>query len=135
MGFLVAACSAAGLLFLARHRHGYHGMRHFFRRLDTSPGQEKVMRNAWSQMREAGKQMRDRAKATRPELSRLIRGEQLSQAELSAFIQTRLSEISEGSPALVDALSQVHEVLDDRQRSLLADLVEQGRGPWQFGRP
>lgn len=127
-GFFVAAISAAGLVFLARGGRGYYGMRHLFRRLDTSPGQEKVIRNALDEMRGVSTEMRERMRSARPELAELMRRGNLTPLELQSWIKARCDEINQVSPGAVEALSKIHEVLDDRQRSTLANWVERGRG-------
>ena len=130
IGFLIAAVSAAGLIYMGRGHHGrgYFGMRHVFRRLDTSPGQEKVIRNALDEMRASSREWKARATAARPELADLIRQNQVGAAEWNAWLGARVAEMNEASPGWVAALSKVHEVLDDRQRATLADYVEKGRG-------
>ncbi|HXS16663.1 MAG TPA: hypothetical protein VN764_05725 [Polyangiaceae bacterium] len=129
MGFVVAALCAGGLVFMSRRSHlrGYWGMRHVFRRLDTSPGQEKVIRNAIEEMRSLSSEWRTRAQGSRADLAQLIRG-RATAAELSTWLGARLSEVNQVTPALAESLGKVHDVLDDRQREMLADLVERGRG-------
>jgi hypothetical protein len=97
------------------------------RRLDTSPGQEKVIRNAWEEFRLVMKDARQRAQSARPELAQLIRGP-VTADELNAWLNARVMELNQVTPAATEAFAKVHEVLDDRQRAMLADWVERSRG-------
>jgi len=128
IGFFVAAFSAAGLVFLSRAGRGYFGMRHVFRRLDTSPGQEKVIRNALDEMRGVSSELKQQMRSARPELAELVRRGNVTPHELDAWIKARVAEVNQASPTAVEALSKIHEVLDDRQRSTLANWIERGRG-------
>jgi hypothetical protein len=131
MGFVVAALCAGGLVFMSRrtHRHGYLGMGYVFRRLDTSPGQEKVIRNAIEELRSLGRDWKTRAQGTRADLAQLIR-RGATAAEVNTWLSERLGEFNQATPAAAEALTKVHDVLDDRQRETLANLVERGRGFW-----
>lgn len=131
MGFVVAALCAGGLVFMSRglHRRGYLGMGYVFRRLDTSPGQEKVIRNAMEELRTMSREFRARARGTRADLAQMIR-RGASAGEVNTWLGERLNEINQATPAVAEALGKVHDVLDDRQRETLAQLVERGRGFW-----
>ena len=135
-GFVVAGVSAAGLLFLSRghrygHRYGHRGMRFLFSRLDASPAQEKVIRNAMDEARGSAKRLRDQLKASRGELADLVRGE-WNEDQVQAWVAGRAAQFNEAAPELVQAFAKVHEVLDDRQRSTLAHFLEKGR-PFPMG--
>jgi Spy/CpxP family protein refolding chaperone len=135
IGFFVAALSVAGLCVMARGRRGDRswGMRRLFGRLDTSPGQEKVIRNAVLQMRDTALSVRDQARAAQPELAELIRRGNLSQEELNAWMNARLEQMHQASPGLVEAFAKVHEVLDDQQRNQLADFMAKRPGMFGYG--
>jgi len=104
-------------------------MRHVFRRLDTSPGQEKVIRNAIEEMRSLSRDFRTRAQGTRADLAQLIR-RGATATEINTWMSERLSELNQVTPAAAEAFGKVHDVLDDRQRETLAHFVERGRGFW-----
>ena len=103
-----------------------------FRRLDTSPGQEKVIRNAIEELRALSRDYKTRARGTRADLAQLIR-RGAPAAEVNTWLSERLGEINQVTPAAAEALGKVHDVLDDRQRETLANLVERGRGFWGHG--
>jgi hypothetical protein len=114
-----------------RHGHGYgwgpravlNGM---LARLDTAPGQEKVIVAAVEEFmdraRESGRKVRD----TRAELASSVRGEQVDEARLGEIFGRHDAAIGDVRTAAVDALRKIHEALDERQRKLFADLVESG---------
>ncbi|QRN94606.1 periplasmic heavy metal sensor [Archangium violaceum] len=140
-GFVFGTACLAGLFYTLRgnrrwgHRHGgrwsWRGrMRWLFERLDTSPGQEKVIVQAADDLTEAFEKMRDEMSATRAAVARSLRGE--------AFDSSSLRELDAKHDELIDnlrktlrtSLSKIHEALDAKQRRELADLLEHG---WGYG--
>jgi hypothetical protein len=109
-------------------------MRFVFERLDTSPGQEKVILDAMDSVRGAGEKFRGELGNTRQEVSRALRGEHFDVAALRELFTQHDALLSELRESLVGGLSQVHEALDDRQRRALSELIEDaghfGRGRW-----
>jgi hypothetical protein len=129
------------------HCHGYgYGARHqddrgrsrsgrgvdflhdVFRELDTTPGQEKVVREAashlWSRAREAKSAVRE----ARRGFARAVREESFDEVALGEAT-AKLEEATEAMrKAIIDALAQVHGVLDERQRKMFADVIEAGGG-------
>jgi hypothetical protein len=95
-------------------------------RLDTAPGQEKVIVAAVERFmdsaRESGRKVRD----TRAELASSMRGEALDEARLGEVFGRHDAALGDVRTAAVDALRTIHETLDARQRKLFADLVESG---------
>ena len=115
--------------------HGYGYGRGFGRRaalnavlarLDTAPGQEKVITQAVSDLveraRDAGRGVQD----TRRAVADALRGEQLDEARLNEVFGRHDAALEELRRAGVDAARRVHEALDERQRKILGDLVEGG---------
>ncbi|HEX6273253.1 MAG TPA: periplasmic heavy metal sensor [Polyangiaceae bacterium] len=112
-----------------RHGHGYgpravlNGM---LARLDTAPGQEKVIVAAvedfMDRARESGRKVRD----TRAELASSVRGDRVDEARLGEIFGRHDAAIGDVRTAAVDALRTIHEALDERQRKLFADLIESG---------
>lgn len=109
-------------------------MRFVFERLDTSPGQEKVILDAMDSVRGAGEKFRGELGNTRQEVSRALRGEHFDVAALRELFTKHDALLAELRESLVGGLSQVHEALDDRQRRALSELIEDaghfGRGRW-----
>jgi hypothetical protein len=112
-----------------RYGHGYgfgprgvlNGM---LARLDTAPGQEKVIVAAVEEFldraRESGRKVRD----TRSDLASAVRGDSVDESRLADAFGRHDAALGEVRSAAVDALRMIHEALDDRQRKLFADLVE-----------
>ena len=147
-GFVFGTACLAGLLFTLRrgrwhhHRHGGPGgrwswrgrMRWLFERLDTSPGQEKVIVQAADDLTEAFEKMRDELSATRAAIARSLRGETFDSASLRELDAKHDELIDNLRKTLRTALSRTHEALDAKQRRELADLLEHGFGyGWRGG--
>ena len=103
-------------------------------RLDTAPGQEKVITQAVSdfvdQARAQGREVRD----TRRVVAEALRAERLDEARLSEVFGRHDAALDHVRRAGVDALRKVHEALDERQRRILGDLLESGFHGYGYGR-
>jgi hypothetical protein len=113
------------------HGHGYGwgpraALNSMLARLDTAPGQEKVIVAAVEEFmdraRESGRRVRD----TRSDLATAVRGDHVDEGRLTDVFGRHDSALSDVRSAAVDALRKIHEALDERQRKLLADLMESG---------
>ena len=107
---------------------GFDMLRGAFRELDTTPGQEKVLREAasglWSRGREAKAALRDARKG----FAQSVREESFDEVALGEAT-AKLEEATDAMrKAIIDALAKVHGVLDERQRKVFADFIESG-GP------
>ncbi len=114
-------------------------LRGLFSRLETTPGQEKVIRDAFDKVREAAREARGEWRDT-SELSSLLRGETFDRTAAEGISGKADASFAKVRVVLVEALAQIHEALDDRQRRILADFIEsRGRGfftgPFGRGRP
>jgi Spy/CpxP family protein refolding chaperone len=139
-GFVFGTACLAGLFYTLRrnrswhpHRHGgrwsWRGrMRWLFERLDTSPGQEKVLVQAAEDLTEAFEKMRDELSATRAAIARSLRGEAFDSAALRELDAKHDELIDNLRKTLRASLSKAHEALDAKQRRELADLIEHGWG-------
>jgi Spy/CpxP family protein refolding chaperone len=128
IGFIIAAECALALVFLAiyrrfRHGHGRHGLYFLFRRLRTTPGQEQVIRTAFSRLREAGKHALDDVKDARPEFADMMRADSFDDARAKTWFAARQKSIEEFKPNLIESLREIHSVLDPEQRAILADAL------------
>jgi Spy/CpxP family protein refolding chaperone len=108
-------------------------MRHVFERLETSPGQEKVILDAMDGVRTTGEKFRGELGNTRQEISRALRGEHFDAAALRELFAKHDALVAELRESAMAGLSQVHEALDDRQRRELSEWVEDA-GRFGFGR-
>jgi len=128
-GFVIAGVSFAGLVYLAarRHRYGYGGY-WAFRRLDTSPGQEKVIRTALSEAREVLRDFRKSNQGAKQELGPILEAEQLDERALESWLGARESSFQELKPRLLDIAKRIHDVLDPEQRRKVARWVTNHHG-------
>jgi Spy/CpxP family protein refolding chaperone len=116
-----------------------HGSRHFrrprgrrrllyglFRRLDTTPGQEKAIVDLMNGVREHLSEARAELVAARRELAAALGGEVLDAAALEAAFRRGNEQFTRLSRDLQTALAGVHEALDPEQRRQLAELLADG---------
>jgi len=111
-------------------------LRGLFSRLETTPGQERVIKDAFQKVRDAMREARAEWRDT-SELSSLLRGETFDRTAAEGVSGKADATFAKVRVVLVEALAQIHEALDDRQRRILADFIEsRGRGFWRgdFGR-
>lgn len=110
----------------SRHAGGRGPLRWLFERMDTSPGQERVIADAADALRGTVRGWHDDAERMRSDVARSIRGESFDAAALEeafARAEARLATVRE---TLRGQAARVHEALDPRQRAELADLVASG---------
>ena len=101
-------------------------LRWLFQRIDTTPGQEKVIAEAADALRGTMRGWHDDAERMRSDVARSIRGETFDAAALEeafARAEARLATVRE---TLRGQAARVHEALDTRQRAELADLLASG---------
>lgn len=147
-GFLFGTACLLGLTatFARRHHDGHHcrgdrsggfrsGRRRFvlnrlLDRLDTTPGQEKVIRETFDTLLDTFHDARDEFRGTRGDVARAIRGDTLDRAAIDAVFDRHDQVIDRVRQNALDAFAKVHETLDERQRKILAEIIESG----PFGR-
>ncbi|MFK7985466.1 MAG: Spy/CpxP family protein refolding chaperone [Sandaracinaceae bacterium] len=118
-----------------RGRRGGGWMRHFFRRLDTTPGQEKEIKAAVEEMTGRAKELRGEGRKTRNDVAALLRTETLDEEVLAGIFTRHDDQLREMQKVFSDGLSRVHQALDPEQRARLARMIESDeRGP-DFGGP
>jgi Spy/CpxP family protein refolding chaperone len=149
-GFLFGTACLLGLTatFAGRH-HGYNhcGHRSGFRggrgrfilnrlldRLDTTPGQEKVIREAIDSLQDELHDAKRDFRGSRVDVAQVIRSESLDRAQVEAIFTRHDVVIDRVRRNALEAFGRVHETLDERQRKILADLVESGPFGRGFGR-
>lgn len=141
LGFLIGTACLVGLIRTVRggrcgyggyRRYGWGGrraaLRFLFERLDTSPGQEKVIMAALEELWSNKREIREEIEQSRQDIARAMQSPVFDASALEeAFarhdrVQARLRE------SVKHALSTVHEALDDNQRKIAAELIEHGFG-------
>jgi hypothetical protein len=121
-------------------RHGRHGwkrrgwrqggwgmggmLRWLFERLDTTPGQERVLEKELESLRVVMDGLRAEMNASRAQVANLMRQETLEGAALEEAVGKQAAALQKAHQALRDTFMSVHGALDARQRSALADMME-----------
>ena len=110
------------------HRSGERWfLRGLFERLDTSPGQEKVILEAVSEVRQAGAAARGEVNRTRADVAKAVRSASFDETLMGETFARHDSEMESMRKALVGAMAKIHAVLDEKQRERLAEIIESGR--------
>ncbi len=107
-------------------------LRALFQRLDATPGQEKVIAQAFDEVREAAQKAKSEFKASRGDVAKAMRGETFDPVVMGDLFGRHDSILEDVRKAAVGAFSKVHDVLDERQRGILGDIIEHG-GLFAFG--
>lgn len=109
-------------------------LRGLFERLDTTPGQEKVIREAIGDVMDEAKSARRAFPDTRSNLGAAFAGETLDESAIENALAPADEKIARLRVAMSEALERIHEVLDDEQRQHLARWLSRGdHGPLSFG--
>jgi len=150
-GFLFGTACLLGLTATFAHRHDRHHCSNGHRgrgfrfgrgrfvlnrlldRLDTTPGQEKVIREAVDTLLEDVQDARSELHATRSDVARAIRGEALDRGAVEGVFERHDRVIERVRQNALDSFGKVHETLDERQRRILAELIEAGPFARGFG--
>ncbi len=133
-GFIIGTLSLIGLIKVARGgRHGRFGggprrwmLRRLFERLDTTPGQEKVIIEAVDEVQRKAWAAREQFFTARSSYARSVRGEHFDGAAVGEAFDAQQGTVEEVKKAVREGLSKVHEALNPEQRKLLGDLLEFG---------
>ncbi len=95
-------------------------------RLDLTPGQEKVFRQAFDEVRETMRKQRGELGETRKDVARAFRAASFDAVLMGDVFGRHDGKLEELRKAAIGALAKVHEALDERQRELLASMLEEG---------
>ncbi|HEY2513163.1 MAG TPA: periplasmic heavy metal sensor [Polyangiaceae bacterium] len=109
----------------------FFGLRAILDRLETTPGQEKAIRAAFDDLRGKGRAVKEDARGLRSDLASAFRGESLDAETLGTIASRTTGAIDSARDAAIGAVLKVHDALDERQRAIVAELLESGPG---FGR-
>jgi uncharacterized membrane protein YccC len=144
LGFVFGAVCLIGLVKVLRAgRHGrFGGWRHgrrwgrgwgpramlrgLFERLGTSTAQEKVITAAAEDIYASTEPLRDELRATRRDIAAALRGPAIDEIALGELFSRHDDVLRETRKRAVGALARVHDALDDKQRAVLADVLERG---------
>ena len=125
------------------HGHWHHHHNHWrrswmlhglFSRLDASPAQERAIIAEVDKVREKIWQTRRNLRDCRADLGAAIRGPVLDDAALGAVLGRVDSATGDVRATVLEALRNIHAVLDDRQRAILGEMLDGGWRPG-YGSP
>jgi len=147
IGFILGAVAAVGIAKVVRARRrgmcgrGYGGpgfsrrrwfLRSLFERLDTTPGQERVIVQAFDDLAQNRKLLRDELGRTRADLAQAVAGGLIEDSTLEDAFARHDRLAAQLRVVFVEAIKKVMEVLDEGQRKQVARLLE-GRGFFRGG--
>lgn len=111
-------------------RHGW--LRWMYEALDTSPGQEQVLRGAIDDLRAAAQGAREEGQRARMALAESLRADSFDEAEVQKAYARLEVEAQQVRDRFIDNLRRVHETLTPEQRKRLSAMVSRG-GSWNYG--
>jgi Spy/CpxP family protein refolding chaperone len=111
------------------HHHGrrhHRGLYMVFNRLDCSPAQERTIIAEIDQLKHKLRDTKWGMRDARGDLAAALRGPTLDDAALGAVLGRVDTATAATRAAVLEALRNVHAVLDDRQREQLAEMLDGG---------
>jgi hypothetical protein len=95
-------------------------------RLDATPSQEKAIMTALGELKDTARELRGTVRETRGDVARTFRGSTFDETVLGTA-ERRFDDATQRlRQAATEALGKIHGVLDDRQRKVLGDMIENG---------
>jgi Spy/CpxP family protein refolding chaperone len=116
--------------------HGAYGGRRrgflysILARLDATPTQEKAILTALDELKDTARELRGTVRETRGDVARTLRGPTFDESALDTAEKRFDDAAQRMRRAAGAALAKIHEVLDDRQRKVLSEMIESG---WAAG--
>jgi Spy/CpxP family protein refolding chaperone len=109
--------------------HRRHGaLRWLFWRLDTTVGQEKLIRDEVERLREPFEALRSELRETRRAAAQAFGADTLDAAGVEAVFQRHEALMGRARAAVTESLQRVHAGLDPEQRQRVARWLEAGPG-------
>jgi uncharacterized membrane protein len=142
-GFLFGIACCFGVYWVWRgggRRRGGRGFRRrfveraVFERLDASPGQERVIGEAFESVAHSLRELQLEFGRSRHELARELREERFDEQSFAEVFARQDGALGAVRKQVTSALGRVHEALDRSQRLRLAELLETGPRPHWGGR-
>lgn len=115
--------------FWGRGRRGHHRRfiaRQLLERLDTTPGQEKAIRSAVETLRTSLSEGREELQSVRRDLAQVFGAEALDEQALTAALSKQEAFVNRARSEAVQAIRNVHEALDPRQRRQVSEWISGG---------
>ncbi len=108
-------------------------LRRLFERLDTTPGQEKVVMAAVDEVQRKGFAAREGVFGARADVAKALRAETFDSATLNEVLEKQQVSLDELKKSVREGLQSIHEAMSPAQRSQLADLIEFGPARFHHG--
>jgi Spy/CpxP family protein refolding chaperone len=99
-------------------------------RLEATPGQEKAIMTAIDELKATASELRGTGREVRSEVARAVRGPLLDDVVLEGATARIDDATLKLRAAVKTAIVKIHEALDDRQRKMLADMIDSS---WRGG--
>ena len=99
-------------------------LRFLFESLDTTVGQEKVIKAAYKEVRDAMGHIEGEAEETRTQIANAIRRGTVDETEMGELYARHDEKLRTIRTAFFGALAKVTDALDEDQRKKLADMLE-----------
>lgn len=117
-------------------RMGARGpLRYVFARLETTPGQEKVISEEVENVMNAVQSVRNDFTNVRQTIANAVRSPVFNNEALAELQVKQDVAIEKVREAIKTSLARIHEALDDKQRQELANIIEGAMGfGWRGGR-
>lgn len=135
-GFLIGTLSLIGLIKVVRHGRGGHGfrgggprrwmLRRLFERLDTTPGQEKVILEATERLEQNGRAAREAFFGGRAEFARAMQGEHFDTEAVNVAFEKQQASVDAFKKAVLESMQKIHEALTPEQRRVAGELLQYG---------
>ncbi len=103
-------------------------LRGLYQKLDATPGQEKVIRAAVDEIKDAMQGARGELETSRRDIAKAVRTGTVDEVQLGELFARHDEKLREMRKAFIGALAKVNEALDEDQRKRLADMLEGGFG-------
>jgi Spy/CpxP family protein refolding chaperone len=108
------------------HGRGHRGLYMVFSRLDCSPAQERTIIAEVDQLKHKLRDTKWGMRDARGDLAAALRGPTLDDAALGAVLGRVDAATGSARTAILEALRNIHAVLDDGQREKLAEMLDGG---------
>lgn len=123
-------CHGGGGHHWRRHygRGGFRAymLRDLFERIDASPAQERAIIAELEKLQERARDTRFGVRDARGDLAAAMRGPVLDDAALGAVLGRVDHATATLRGSAIEALRNIHALLDDKQRTELAELIDRG---------
>lgn len=102
-------------------------------RLDATPEQSRVIRDAVDELRASALKLRGEGRQTRADVAAAFRKPHFDEVLFGELYARHDRALEDLRKAFVGAGARIHDALDEKQRARLADLIERGARSWGRG--